>query len=166
MNALADALRLAEELKHPLTTVIALWFAAWVHYHRGDRVATKAVVERALTLAADYGISGWSDTRVLLPWVSGARLDRRELAELNDQIPKVASTAWRRVFSRCALAKLYIAAGHFDEGLRFSDHFNGVDQCRRERCMAFPPGPRTSLPPPASQRQAVRRPTSTLNALF
>jgi hypothetical protein len=117
MNALADALRLAEELKHPLTTVIALWFAAWVHYHRGDRVATKAVVERALTLAADYGISGWSDTRVLLPWVSGARLDRRELAELNDQIPKVASTAWRRVFSRCALAKLYIAAGHFDEGL-------------------------------------------------
>src|SRR5262249_42434835 len=117
MNALADALRLAEELKHPLTTVIALWFAAWVHYHRGDRVATKAVVERALTLAADYGISGWSDTRVVLPWVSGARLDRRELAELNDQIPKVASTAWRRVFSRCALAKLYIAAGHFDEGL-------------------------------------------------
>jgi len=117
MNALADALRLAEELKHPLTTVIALWFAAWVHYHRGDRVATKAVVERALTLAADYGISSWSDTRVLLPWVSGARLDRRELAELNDQIPKVASTAWRRVFSRCALAKLYIAAGHFDEGL-------------------------------------------------
>src|SRR5436190_12863925 len=117
MNALADALRLAEELKHPMTTVIALWFAAWVHYQRGNRAATKAVVERALTLAAEYAISGWSDTAILLPWASGARLDRRELAELRGQIPSSASTVWRRVFSRCALIELYIAAGHFDEGL-------------------------------------------------
>jgi tetratricopeptide (TPR) repeat protein len=117
MKALADALRLAEELKHPLTTVIALWFAAWVYYQRGDRAATKAVVERALTLAAEYAISGWSDTAILLPWASGTRLSRRELAELHGQIPRVASTAWRRVFSRCALAQLYIAAGYFDEGL-------------------------------------------------
>jgi class 3 adenylate cyclase/tetratricopeptide (TPR) repeat protein len=117
MNALADALRLTEELKHPLTTVIALWFAAWVHYQRGDRAATKAVVERALTLATEYAISGWSDTAILLPWASGARLSRPELAELHGQIPRVTSTAWRRVFSRCALVQLYIAAGYFDEGL-------------------------------------------------
>ena len=117
MNALADALRLSEELKHPLTTVIALWFAAWVHYQRGERAATKAVVERALTLAAEYAISGWSDTAILLPWTSGARLSRRELAELRGQIPRAASTAWRRVFSRCALVQLYIAAGYFDDGL-------------------------------------------------
>jgi tetratricopeptide (TPR) repeat protein len=117
MNALADALRLAEELKHPLTTVIALWFAAWVHYQRGDRASTKAVVERALTLAAEYAISGWTDTAVLLPWASGAHLSRRELAELRGQIPRAASAAWRRVFARCALVQLYIAAGYFDEGL-------------------------------------------------
>jgi tetratricopeptide (TPR) repeat protein len=114
MNALADVLRLTEELKHPLTTVIALWFAAWVHYQRGDRAATKAVVERTLTLAAEYAISGWSDTAILLPWASGARLSRRELAELPGQM---SSSAWRRVFSRCALVQLYIAAGYFDEGL-------------------------------------------------
>jgi predicted ATPase/class 3 adenylate cyclase len=117
MNALADALRLAEELKHPLTTVIALWFAAWVHYQRGDRASTKAVVERALTLAAEYAISGWTDTAVLLPWASGAHLSRRELAELRGQIPRAASAAWRRVFARCALVQLHIAAGYFDEGL-------------------------------------------------
>ena len=116
-NALADALRLTEELKHPLTTVIALWFAGCVHYQRGDRAATKAVVERALTLAAEFAISGWSDTAILLPWVSGARLSRRELAELHGEIPHVASTAWRRVFSRCALVQLNITAGYFDEGL-------------------------------------------------
>src|SRR5215831_4271773 len=117
MNALAEAVRLSEELKHPLTTVIALWFAALVHYQRGDRAATKAAVERALTLAAEFAISGWSDTAILLPWANGARLSRRELAELHGQIPRVASTAWRRVFSRCTLVELYLAAGYFDEGL-------------------------------------------------
>src|SRR5262249_29391043 len=112
MNALADALRLTEELKHPLTTVIALSFDAWVHYQRGDRAATKAVVERALTLAAEYAISGWSDTTILLPWASGARLSRRELAELYGPMSSGAAS-WRRVFCRCALAQLYIAAGYF-----------------------------------------------------
>ena len=88
-----------------------------MHYQRGDRAATKAVVERALTLAAEYAISGWSDTAILLPWASGTCLSRRELDELRGQIPRVASTAWRRVFSRCALVQLYIAAGYFDEAL-------------------------------------------------
>jgi tetratricopeptide (TPR) repeat protein len=53
----------------------------------------------------------------LLPWASGAHLSRRELAELRGQIPRAASAAWRRVFARCALVQLYIAAGYFDEGL-------------------------------------------------
>jgi len=129
MNALAEALRLAEELKHPLTMVIALWFAAWVHYQRGDRAATKAVVERALTLAAEYAITGWSDTAILLPWASGAQLSRLELAELHGQIPRAASTAWRRVFSRCALVQLYIAAGYFEEGLAvLSEQISAADR--------------------------------------
>jgi tetratricopeptide (TPR) repeat protein len=53
----------------------------------------------------------------LLPWASGAHLSRRELAELRGQIPRAASAAWRRVFARCALVQLHIAAGYFDEGL-------------------------------------------------
>jgi tetratricopeptide (TPR) repeat protein len=97
--------------------VIALWFAGWVHYQRGDRTATKAVVERGLALAAEYAISGWSDAAILLPWASGAHPSRRELAELLGQISRASSTSWRRVFSRCALVQLYIAAGYFDEGL-------------------------------------------------
>src|SRR2546426_8627563 len=117
MTAITGALRLADELKHPLTMVIALWFAAWVHYQRGARAATKAVVERALTLVAEYAISGWSDTAILLPWASGTHPARHEFAELHGQISRGASTSWRRVFSRCALVQLYIAAGYFDEGL-------------------------------------------------
>jgi tetratricopeptide (TPR) repeat protein len=127
MNALADALRLTEELKHPLTTVIALWFAAWVHYQRGDRPATKAVIERALTLAAEYAISGWSDTTILLPWASGARLSRRALAELHGPMSSGAAT-WRRVFCRCALTQLYIAAGYFDEGLAVLEGISAADR--------------------------------------
>jgi predicted ATPase len=127
MNALADALRLTEELRHPLTTVIALWFAAWVHYQRGDQAATKAVVERAVTLAAEYAISGWSDTTILLPWASGVRLSRRELAELHGPMSSGAA-AWRRVFCRCALAQLYIAAGYFHEGLAVLEGISAADR--------------------------------------
>jgi class 3 adenylate cyclase/tetratricopeptide (TPR) repeat protein len=117
VDMLGEALRLIEELKHPLTTVAGLWFVGWVHFQRGDRPATKAVVERLLALAREYGISGWSDIGILLHCVSGARLDRRELSELRHRIPGIGTTAWRRVFCRCALAQLYIDAGHCDEGL-------------------------------------------------
>jgi tetratricopeptide (TPR) repeat protein len=116
-NALREALRLSDELKHPLTTVIASWFAAWVYYQRADRAAAKAAIQRMLALTAEYGIAGWSDMGILLPWASEARLDRDELAQLHRQILAGGPIAWRRVFCLCVLARLYGAAGYFDEGL-------------------------------------------------
>jgi class 3 adenylate cyclase len=120
-NALAEALRLTEELKHPLTTVIASWFAGWVYYQRADRAATKISVERMLALTSEYGIGGWSDMGILLPWASGARLDRDELAQLHRRILGAGPVAWRRTFCLCVLAQLYGIAGFFDEGLAVLD---------------------------------------------
>src|SRR5205085_147431 len=85
-------------------------------YRAADARARRSSTWKA-GLRSTTASAGWSDTAILLPWASGARLDRRELAELRGQIPSSASTVWRRVFSRCALIELYIAAGHFDEGL-------------------------------------------------
>jgi tetratricopeptide (TPR) repeat protein len=120
-NALAEALRLTEELKHPLTTVIASWFAGWVYYQRADRAATKIAVERMLALTSEYGIGGWSDMGILLPWASGAPLDRDELAQLHRRILGAGPVAWRRTFCLCVLAQLYGIAGFFDEGLAVLD---------------------------------------------
>ena len=39
--ALNNALHLADQLKHPITSLVTRWFAAWVYYHRGDRSAMR-----------------------------------------------------------------------------------------------------------------------------
>ena len=56
--ALKDALRLAEELKHPMTSSITLWYAACVYYQRGDRSAMRASLERLLALDDGTRYSG------------------------------------------------------------------------------------------------------------
>jgi class 3 adenylate cyclase len=128
MNALGDALQVVEELKHPLSMVIALWFAAWVHYHRGDRAATERAVQRGLILAPEYGISGWSNIGILLPWASGTRLDRDQLIELHRQLPELGPSNWRRVFCLSVLADLYGAAGCFEDGLAVLDAISDEDR--------------------------------------
>src|SRR5439155_23550569 len=45
-----DAVRLAESLKHPLSTVIALWFVAVIQYERGERALAAQAAERAIAL--------------------------------------------------------------------------------------------------------------------
>jgi predicted ATPase len=58
MTALGNALHLAEELKHPTTSYIAHWFAAWVHYHRGDRLTMRASLEQRVAIATEHGMYG------------------------------------------------------------------------------------------------------------
>jgi predicted ATPase len=121
INAISDALRLVEELKHPGSAVIALWYAAWLYYHRGDRSATKATVERVL----EYG-GPFSDIGILTHWVSDARLDRQQLAELNR--PQPGQGNWRRVFYKCVLAQLYGGRGYFDDGLAVLEEISATDR--------------------------------------
>ena len=78
LGPLQDALRLAEELQHPLTIVNSLGFAAWTHHQRGDREATAATSERLLALANEHGFSGWIDVAfILLPMSRGGSLGDR-----------------------------------------------------------------------------------------
>ena len=112
MKALTDALRLADELKHPLTMVIALWFAASVRCQRGDRAATKAVVERALTLAPEYAILRLERFRHLLPSAGGVTTSRHELLNCTAKFaarhrpPGDASSLVARLFSSLSLGDI------------------------------------------------------------
>jgi predicted ATPase len=42
LDVLRDAAHLAEELRHPLTTMITLWFSTWVYYQRGRKQTRQA----------------------------------------------------------------------------------------------------------------------------
>jgi len=51
-----EAVRLAQELQHPLTSAFAAGFAAWVHQVRGEVDATRKQAETAIALSAEHGL--------------------------------------------------------------------------------------------------------------
>ena len=131
MTALKDALHLAEQLKHPMTSVITLWFAAWVQYHRGDRPGMKASLEQLAALATEHGISGTRDFAIVL-LDADARAGREKLAELHRRLQAGRATGrgsnWHRVFCVCVLAELCIEGGHVEDGLDFLAAISAEDR--------------------------------------
>ena len=114
---LGDALRLADELAHPLTTTLTLWFACGIHYQRGDRDAVAAHAERLTALTREYGFTTWADAAIVTPLMGeGARLGADALADVHRRLVAVRGARWRHVFCLCALAELYVDAGLAEEG--------------------------------------------------
>ena len=114
-----DALRLAEELGHPHSMTATLWFAAWLEYQRGERVAAAETAQRLLALIDAYGFVPWGDIAIVVPPATDAtRLDAAALAALHRRLMLVPTAAWRQVFCLCVLAEICHEAGHPAEGRR------------------------------------------------
>lgn len=115
-----DACRLAEELEHPLTTVIALWFNAWVHCQRGERELAIASFEKLATIARPYAFTAWaenSDTLIqLLNW---ERTSLGAITELNQRLESSpVTTTWRKMVCSCMLAELCADSGYAEAALQ------------------------------------------------
>ncbi len=115
-----DACRLAEELKHPMTTVIALWFTAWVHCQRGERELAIASLDRLNSLAKPHAFTPWIETSdALIHVLKLERMSAGAIAELYKQLGALQYTvSWRRVACLCVLAELCADSGYADEGLQ------------------------------------------------
>jgi class 3 adenylate cyclase/tetratricopeptide (TPR) repeat protein len=114
-----DALRLAEELKHPHTMTVTLWFTTWLQYQRGERSAAAETAQRLLGLVDAYAFIPWSDIAIVVPpTVDSTRLDAAALEDLYRRLMLVPTAAWRRVFSLCVLADLSHEAGRPSDGRR------------------------------------------------
>ncbi|MBI4204268.1 MAG: AAA family ATPase [Betaproteobacteria bacterium] len=119
LEHLQDACRLADELKHPQTTVIALWYSAWVQCQRGERESALANIERMIALAEAHGISSWRDVpNILMHAMKRERTSSGTVAELHQQIASLGTTASRKVVCLCVLAELCAEWGYADEGLQ------------------------------------------------
>jgi DNA-binding winged helix-turn-helix (wHTH) protein/tetratricopeptide (TPR) repeat protein len=116
--AVNDALRLVETHAHPLTTVNALWFSAWVHYQRGERETAAARAHRAIAISAEHGFTGWPDAALALTGIGREpRPDTHALAELHRRLVSAwtGGAVWRQVFCLCALVERYAERGSLDE---------------------------------------------------
>jgi len=115
---LQDALRLVHELQHPQTTGLALTFASWVHYQRGEHDTAAEINEQLIVLSNTHGFRphlGWA--AILRQACAKARCDIDALGESRRQFDNsVPTAAWRRVFCQCVLAELFAEAGDADQG--------------------------------------------------
>ncbi len=128
--AIDDALRLAAELAHPLTTVITQWFAACLQYQWGEREAAAATTQQLMLHAEPHGLTNWSDAAIVLPHTTRTeRLDLDTLAALHQRLIRSGTATYRQVFCLCVLAELYGSSGYPDEGRRL---LHGVGEGDRQ----------------------------------
>jgi class 3 adenylate cyclase/predicted ATPase len=114
-----EALRLAEDLKHPMTLMIALWFSMVVKYQRGEREAAAESAARVLAVADAHGFEHWTDGAYVVPLAAGSvRPGREALDRAYRRLMAIHSAAWRRVFCLCALAELCLEVGDLEQARR------------------------------------------------
>jgi class 3 adenylate cyclase/tetratricopeptide (TPR) repeat protein len=120
---LGEALRLARELQHPATLMIALYQGAQVYYHRGESTLAADVAEKALRLGHDHGFSLWPERAAVILGcllVDQGQVDGG-LIQAEDAVRQVAalgSTGWHDDLSITLLAGAYGIAGQPEKGLR------------------------------------------------
>jgi hypothetical protein len=121
MVAVRDALHHAEQLDHPMSVMISLWFLAWLHYQRGEAEALE-VVQRVRTLVDAHGFKGWLEAGIVMPHaVSRTRLDETTLEAIGCQLSGSGTALWRRLFFICVFGELCLIAGFPDKGMRALD---------------------------------------------
>jgi tetratricopeptide (TPR) repeat protein len=110
-----EALRLADDLKHPQTMTMTLWVATWLQYQRGERVAAAETAARVLALADAQGFEPWTDAARVVPMAMQVPLTRAALESLHHRLMVIRSSAWRRVFCLCTLAEVCIDSGQLEQ---------------------------------------------------
>ena len=120
VNDIQDAVRMAAELGHAATMVIARGFAAWVHLQRGERDLAAACCEEVISLGTPLGLTPWIATAEILSRVLQIeRPDADTVRELHRQFAGIQHiTSWRKVACLCALAELCADAEVAGEGLK------------------------------------------------
>ena len=127
--AVRDALRLAEELKHPMTVLVTLWFASWVYFQRGERDTAAEGAGRLLALAEAHSVRPWTDLALVVPPATRrTRLPSDALDDLHRRLMAVQSAAWRRVFCLCTLAELCIDSGDLGIARKVVGSMRDVDR--------------------------------------
>jgi predicted ATPase len=129
-----DALNLVEELKHPSTTVFALWFAAWVHYQRGEHQLAGNLFERLIGVAQAHGLDRRTgEVAVVLRMIRNNRVEPDDIAQLEREVRGVQSSTWRQNFMMCALAEQCMRQGLIEQG---SAVLHSVAESNRSSFMA------------------------------
>ncbi len=135
-----EALSLAQELAHPYSLALALYFAAWLHQFRREGQMTHEQAEAALTLSTDQGFPFFL--------VGGTMLRAWALAEQGQREAGIAQirqglTGWRATgaevgtpYFLALLAETFGKVGQAGEGLTIVGEALAITDKNEERYYA------------------------------
>jgi predicted ATPase len=94
VQKIREALALAQELRHPHTTVMALTWAAMLHQHRGEAQEAGERAEVAVRISAEHGFAMWTaNAAFLLSWARAEHgLAEHEIAQMRQDLAEVETT--------------------------------------------------------------------------
>jgi class 3 adenylate cyclase/tetratricopeptide (TPR) repeat protein len=115
------ALELATELGHAFTTMIAHYFAAFVHYHRGERDRATEHARSAVNLGQAHGFTAWPEHAAVLlarMLIDDGRADEA-LALAEATLPGALRPGWpwAATVTFALVADAYGRTGRPDKGL-------------------------------------------------
>jgi tetratricopeptide (TPR) repeat protein len=121
LEALGEAFELEGRLAHPMTTVVVLNFAPWLHFVRGEHADCREYAQRLVALATAQGARTYvaEGAAILAGLDMLADPTRPRLDELHRLLTSVqeSRTVWRSVASFCLLAEAAAGIGEVDLGL-------------------------------------------------
>ena len=112
-----EALRIADELRHPQTKGIALSFATWLQHQRGEHETALRNAEQLITLSEAHGFRPYLDYAFVLRHVYNPESTNVDVLRdlCNRELAALALSQWRRGFCICVLAERCAQVGHVNE---------------------------------------------------
>jgi tetratricopeptide (TPR) repeat protein len=120
---IAQCVALGEALDQPNSLGMALYVKAVVHHAAGDREATLAVAQRAVTVSEKFGLLPWrAGSLILVAWATamgGATADAARL--IDAEIEKATSTGSAMIYNLALAAEVLLAANRPGDGIALLD---------------------------------------------
>jgi predicted ATPase len=117
-----EALSLAQDLSHPSGLVVALFFAAWLHYSRREVYVSQERAKAAVTRSAEHGFPFWLAAGTMLGGWALVKQGQGEegMEQIRQGLATYRATGaeqWRPC-SLAVLGEAYREIGQVDEGLQ------------------------------------------------
>jgi predicted ATPase len=119
LKKMHQALRLAQELFHPVNRALALFYAAWFHQYRQEVQVVQERAEACITLCTEQGLPFTSMATILRGWALAEQGEREGIGQIRRGLAVLraaGSELWRSYYL-ALLAEAYGKTGQREEEL-------------------------------------------------
>lgn len=134
----ANALDLAQRLKHPPSLALALWFIAVAYAARGDSASARVTAEELLKISEEQKLIQTSASAQV---IGGWALAQQGQAQEGTRQLEAGLKIWHRMGARhylpaytCLFAECFLSAGRYDQALEHVRHALSYCEETGERC--------------------------------